>query len=96
MASAFGLMALAITCGVAGLLLPELPDVTRFALFGAFLVLGLSPYGIRCPRCRKSILDNGTTGQLTVQKLPDRQCIGCGRDRMWVWPLQDRLQPEDN
>ena len=96
MVFAFGLMALAIMCGVAGLFLPELPDAARLVLLGAFLVLGLSTYGIRCPRCRRSILDNGTMGQFTVQKPPARRCVGCGRDRMWVWPLQDRLHPEDS
>ena len=94
MVFAFGLMALGALCGLTGLLTPGLPDMVRLILFAAFVILGLSPYGIRCPRCRKSIFDNGTLGQLAMQNFPSRTCVGCGRDKTWVWPLQDRFRPD--
>ena len=91
---AFGLFFLGFAFAVTVLWATDLPDIARLILLWLFLPVSLSSYAIRCPRCRWSVMDIGTMGQLTFQKAPGRTCVGCGRDRLWVWPLQDRLKPE--
>jgi hypothetical protein len=48
---------------------------------------------VRCPRCRKHVLDNGLGYHAPWTKTPAR-CIGCGRRKDDVWPFQWLLRPE--
>lgn len=49
---------------------------------------------IRCPRCRLRVWsDGGDEPQSKVPGLPKSVCP-CGRKRVWVFPLQYLIRPE--
>ncbi len=55
-----------------------------------WLVLGNS---VRCPRCRKHVLDNGRAYQAPWILIP-KACVGCSRRKDDIWPFQYLVRPE--
>lgn len=55
-----------------------------------WMVLG---NGLRCPRCRRFVLDNAEGYYAPWLKTP-KTCVGCGRRKDDIWPFQFLIRPE--
>jgi hypothetical protein len=83
----FGVSVMVLFVGVA-LSRFFLPLVVLGSAF--WLIMGNS---VRCPRCRRHVLDNGRGYYAPWIKTPAR-CVGCDRRKDEVWPFQWLLRPE--
>jgi hypothetical protein len=61
--------------------------------FTAVIFWLVAANSMRCPRCRRHILDNGKGYSAPWLRTPER-CIGCGREKKGLWPFQWALRPE--
>ena len=58
------------------------------------LSLSTLQHQIRCPKCRRKVWSDGSDeSQSKVPGLPKSLC-SCGRNRIWVYPLQYLIHPE--
>jgi hypothetical protein len=59
------------------------------------LALSTLQHQIRCPKCRLKVWSDGGPGpQVKAGRHPKSNCP-CGRNRVWIWPLQYLIRPEN-
>lgn len=61
--------------------------------FGAPLLWLVVGNAVRCPVCRKHVLDNGR-GYVAPWIETPKTCVGCGRRKDDIWPFQWLVRPE--
>lgn len=62
------------------------------AVLGSFGFM-MGSRGIRCPRCKHPVADNGR-GYNAPWISPPTHCVKCGRHTENVWPFQWKFRPE--
>ena len=58
------------------------------------VLIWVSMWTVCCPRCGLHVFGKVESGRLIGPGDIKRECPKCGRDRLYVWPLQSRLRPE--